>query len=59
MARDAGEVTVGKNKYTYHPESNTWTGPDGKEYNVYYRNGQYVAEKVQKPKDVPVGSGAP
>lgn len=58
MARDAGEVTIGKNKYTYHPESNTWTGPDGKEYNVYYRNGQYVAEKVQKPKEVSVGSGA-
>lgn len=59
MARDTGEATDANGKrYKYNASENKWYDENGNEVNVYYRNGQYVAEKVQKPKEVSVGSGA-
>ena len=58
MARDAGEAIDAKGKkYKYKASENKWYDENENEVNVYYRNGEYVAEKIEKPKEVPVGNG--
>ena len=64
QARNEGKVTIDGKTYKYDPENNKWTDEKGNEYNISWKKdnstagGHYTASQVQKPKEVPVGSGA-